>query len=264
MNKLDDHEGFWGPAEELIERAKRLQKAFGVNLKTISVRLVRYYASEGVIDKPDRLGREAAYHYKHLLQLLLARRLSEHGVMLADIRTLVSGQSVLELEGKLRCSTQPLLDEIKHRRVKETVDKAIDLAISEVAKGTQPHYINPELDAMTYQLKYVGDSIKTVAREVDTLGKTNLELATQNEKLLNTVDEVHYLLRESTEYQKYMRISFEHLTQRIDYIEAIAREQETECRHERITNTFEQLLERMALLENSVYDLVTEIRSANN
>ncbi len=59
MNKLENHEGFWGPAEELIERAKCLQKVAGVNLKTITVRLVRYYATEGLIDKPDRLGREA-------------------------------------------------------------------------------------------------------------------------------------------------------------------------------------------------------------
>jgi DNA-binding transcriptional MerR regulator len=115
MNKQDNHEEFWGPAEELIDRAKRLQKTIGVNLKTISVRLVRYYVAEGVIDKPDRLGREAAFHYKHLLQLLLARRLSEHGMMLADIKTLVSGQSVLELEGILKGSIQPLLDEIKRR-----------------------------------------------------------------------------------------------------------------------------------------------------
>lgn len=264
MENLDNHEGFWGPAEELIDRAKRLQKAIGVNLKTISVRLVRYYAAEGVIDKPDRLGREAAYHYKHLLQLLFARRLSEHGVMLADIKTLVSGQSALELEGKLRCPIQPLLDEIKHRRVKEAAEKANDLVISEVVKGAQPHYPNPEQDALTFQLNYVSNSIKTMAKELDTLGKTNLELAAQNDKLLNSADEVHYFLRESAEYQKYMRISFEYLTQRIDYIEAITREQENERRHERMTKSVEQLLERMALLEGTVHGLVTEIRSAKN
>jgi hypothetical protein len=61
-----------------------------------------------------------------------------------------------------------------------------------------------------------------------------------------------------------MRISLEYLTQRIDYIEAVAREQENERRHERITNTVEQLLGRMALLEDSVHNLVTEIRRAKN
>jgi DNA-binding transcriptional MerR regulator len=262
MDKLNDHKGFWGPAEELIDRAKRLQKAIGINLKTISIRLVRYYAAEGVIDKPDRLGREAAYHYKHLLQLLLARKLSEHGVMLADIKILVSGQSALELEGKLGCSTQTIIDAIKHRRAKAAAEEATDVSPPPRSKDHAPDGDHPELKALTYQLQHVGESLKIVSNEVDWLRKTNLELAAQNEKLLHTTDEVHYLLRESTECHKYMVNSLERLTQRIDNIEAVARELETERHFDRMTDTVEQLTERMALLESSVQSLVAEIRSA--
>jgi DNA-binding transcriptional MerR regulator len=264
MDKLNDHEGFWGPAEELIDRAKRLQKAIGINLKTISIRLVRYYATEGVIDKPDRLGREAAYHYKHLLQLLLARKLSEHGVMLADIKILVSGQSALELEGKLRCSTQTLLDAIKRRHAKEVTEKATGVSPPSLSKDHAPDGDHPELEAVNYKLQHMGESLTLVSNEVDWLRKTNLELAAQNEKLLQTTDEVYHLLRESTECHKYMVNSFERLAQRIDHIEAIARDNQTDRHCDRMTDTVQQLTERMALLESSIHDLVAEIRSSKH
>lgn len=264
MDKLNDHEGFWGPAEELIDRAKRLQKTIGINLKTISVRLIRYYAAEGVIDKPDRLGREAAYHYKHLLQLLLARKLSEQGVMLADIKILVSGQSVLELEGKLGCSIQTLLDAIKRRHATEAAEKASNVSPPPRSMDHATDGDHPELQAQTYQLEQMVESLKVVSNEVDWLTKTNLELAAQNEKLLHTTDEVHYLLRESTECHKYMVNSFEKLAQRIDHIEAITRDKETERHFDRMTGSVEQLTERVALLESSIHELVAKIRSAKH
>jgi DNA-binding transcriptional MerR regulator len=252
MDKLENHEGFWGPAEELIDRAKCLQKAIGVNLKAITVRLVRYYAAEGVMDKPDRLGREAAYHYKHLLQLLLARKLSERRVMLADIKILVAGHSVVELESKLKGSAQPLLDEIKRRRAKETAEKAIDPVIREGEKAEQPSHFKPDLDGLTYQLKHMGESLRTIVNEVDTLGKTNLELAIQNEKLLHTIDEVHYHLRESSEFQKIMLASFERLRGHLNSMEMTAREKEI-ASLARVTTTIDQLSERIALLEDSLH-----------
>jgi DNA-binding transcriptional MerR regulator len=48
-------------------------------------RLIRYYSAQGVLDKPDRLGRDAAYNFRHLLQLLTARRLSSKGISLEII-----------------------------------------------------------------------------------------------------------------------------------------------------------------------------------
>lgn len=264
MDKLNNHEGFWGPAEELIDRAKCLQKNIGVNLKAITVRLVRYYSAEGVIEKPDRLGREAAYHYKHLLQLLLARKLSEHGATLADIKMLLAGQSVLELEGNLKGSVQPLLDEVKRRRAKETAEKSTNVAIPEAAKANRSPYNNPDLDGLTFQLKQMGEAIKTVIKDVDTLGKANLELAVKNENLHHTIDDVRCHLRESVEYQKHMATCFERLTQRIDHTEAMAREQQIDLHLLAITNTIQQLAERLELTEGSLHALVTAIRETKS
>ena len=85
MSTIQSHKAFWGPIVELIERARLISKEMGLGYEKTTDRLVRYYAAQGVLDKPDRLGRDAAYNYRHLLQLLTARRLSEKGVSLEII-----------------------------------------------------------------------------------------------------------------------------------------------------------------------------------
>jgi DNA-binding transcriptional MerR regulator len=44
-----------------------------------SVRLLRHYASLGLVDESERVGREARYRYRHLLQVLCLRRLQREG-----------------------------------------------------------------------------------------------------------------------------------------------------------------------------------------
>lgn len=85
MSTIQIHKAYWGPIAELIERARLVSKGMGLSSEKMTDRLVRYYSANGVLDKPDRLGRDAAYNYRHLLQLLTARRLSEKGVSLEII-----------------------------------------------------------------------------------------------------------------------------------------------------------------------------------
>ena len=85
MSIFQTHKSFWGPLAELLERARLVSKGMSLNTEKLTDRLVRYYSAQGVLDKPDRLGRDAAYNYRHLLQLLTARRLSEKGVSLEII-----------------------------------------------------------------------------------------------------------------------------------------------------------------------------------
>jgi DNA-binding transcriptional MerR regulator len=260
MDKLDDHEGFWGPAEELIDRVKRLQKVVGVNLKTISVRLVRYYAAEGVIDKPDRLGREAAYHYKHLLQLLLARKLSEHGVTLSEIKTLIAGHSPLEIEGKLSCSVDTLLADIKRRRIKETSERANESLEYHRKKEQNPNLEGLEFEFLTSQMKSVGDSLKTAF--YDALEKRDLEIEIQNERVQKTIDEIHYLLRESIENKKEVAYSLETFSERLTCLQATTRELDMHLNlHRAFVDTIEQLTIRITSLEASVHGLEIELRN---
>ncbi len=46
----------------------------------VSVRLLRYHTSQGLLDEPVRQGREARYRYRHLLQVLVMRRLMRDGL----------------------------------------------------------------------------------------------------------------------------------------------------------------------------------------
>ena len=85
MTNLQTHKVFWGPLTELLERARLISKTIGVSPDKLTDRLVRYYSAQGVLDKPDRLGRDAAYNFRHLLQLLTARRLSSKGISLEII-----------------------------------------------------------------------------------------------------------------------------------------------------------------------------------
>jgi hypothetical protein len=84
---ITDYTDFSGSAADLATLAIACSKDFGlpVDPDKTNERLVRYYVSEGVIDRPDRVGRDAAYGYRHLLQLLTARRMLQAGGALSVI-----------------------------------------------------------------------------------------------------------------------------------------------------------------------------------
>jgi DNA-binding transcriptional MerR regulator len=68
----------------------------------VNVRLVRHYASSGLLDENAREGREARYSFRHLLQLLLVRRLLTEGYPAAVIAKLIAGKADTELSALLR------------------------------------------------------------------------------------------------------------------------------------------------------------------
>ena len=88
MSVIDAYEDFAGGAVELAACAVKCGAGLGwasVDPDRTNERLVRYYVTDGVIDRPDRVGRDAVYQFRHLVQLLNARRLSEKGVALSVI-----------------------------------------------------------------------------------------------------------------------------------------------------------------------------------
>jgi len=88
MTTIEAFAEFAGNAEELAAAAVQCGASLGwtsVDPEKLNERLVRYYVTEGVMDRPDRLGRDAVYQFRHLLQLLTARRLQESGTSLAAI-----------------------------------------------------------------------------------------------------------------------------------------------------------------------------------
>jgi hypothetical protein len=84
---MDDPQNFSGNAADLSALAIERGRACGlpVDPDKTNERLVRYYVAEGVVDRPDRVGRDATYGYRHLLQLLTALRMAQAGISLAVI-----------------------------------------------------------------------------------------------------------------------------------------------------------------------------------
>ena len=87
MQVVDSYRHFAGNAQELCSAAIDFanQMNWQVDQEKTTERLVRYYVSEGVMEKPDRQGREATYSFRHLLQFLNARRMVEKGLSLSVI-----------------------------------------------------------------------------------------------------------------------------------------------------------------------------------
>ncbi len=101
MKKIQDYQSFWGTAAELSQAAGECARLVGFDAGKLNERLVRYYTAEGIINRPDRLGREAAYNYLHLLQLVVARRMGQGGAPLAAIRSHNEQASAEQLERSL-------------------------------------------------------------------------------------------------------------------------------------------------------------------
>lgn len=73
---------------------------------TVNPRLVRHYTTQGLLDKPRRQGREARYGYRHLLQLLVLRRLLTEGYSASSITGLIAGMTDTSLEDLLQGGAQ--------------------------------------------------------------------------------------------------------------------------------------------------------------
>lgn len=72
----------------------------------INPRLVRHYASLDMLDEPLRSGREVRYEYRHLLQLLVVRRLLTEGYGTSAIGSLPRDRSSSELAAMIEGGVQ--------------------------------------------------------------------------------------------------------------------------------------------------------------
>ncbi|MFW6358044.1 MAG: MerR family transcriptional regulator [Chroococcales cyanobacterium] len=94
--------------EEFVDTANQLLPEYLPEVREnqrvgdeINPRLVRHYTSQGLLAEPQRQGRYAVYHYPHLLQILLVRRLMSKGIGLSAIADLIRNKGNTELENLL-------------------------------------------------------------------------------------------------------------------------------------------------------------------
>jgi DNA-binding transcriptional MerR regulator len=101
------------PLEDFVEVANELlpqflpeQSAGSRGQEAVNPRLVRHYTTQGLLDKPQKQGREARYLYRHLLQLLVLRRLLAEGYSTSSVGSLIAGQANSALENLLQGGAQ--------------------------------------------------------------------------------------------------------------------------------------------------------------
>ncbi len=112
LQQLDQQDPRWS-LEELVQIANELlpqflpdEKAHTRVREDVTPRLVRHYTSQGLLDEPLREGREARYTYRHLLQVLLVRRLLTEGYGASVIDTFARSKTNSDLEALLQGGVQ--------------------------------------------------------------------------------------------------------------------------------------------------------------
>jgi DNA-binding transcriptional MerR regulator len=72
----------------------------------INSRLIRYYTTQGMLNEPEKTGRNAQYTYRHLLQVIVVRRLLAEGYASGVIGRLVTSKTTEEMEALLQGGVQ--------------------------------------------------------------------------------------------------------------------------------------------------------------
>ena len=253
MDTFQKYRNFTGSATELAEAVIDCATAFGLDIDTdkTNERLIRYYQTEGVLDRPERYGRDSAYHFRHLIQLLNARRLVTNGLPLALAIQYNSTLSTDELEASLKAPL-PNAAELLISKFKE-MDPAVG---SMSSRQKQSHLRTPM-------------AIVDVLEEVKTVKK---DLMHEIQALMHMKDEVNSLRYELIDRQKIdqegyykMQQLLEHLHMTSRKFEDLFRESMHEQRHkeeilfkenrillEKIFTGQEILAERIAILEKKI------------
>ena len=111
---INDYQHFSGNATDLANLASQCAHYLQLpgDLDKINERIVRYYVAEGLVARPERIGRDAQYGYKHLLQFLAGRLLVESGYPMQKVAPYLTTESLDKLETLVMTKTVPSMAEI--------------------------------------------------------------------------------------------------------------------------------------------------------
>lgn len=107
LKTLEQNQEEW-LIDEFVEIANQLLPNYLPEIKSntkvkeeINPRLVRHYTNQKLMDEPIRKNRYAFYNYRHLLQILLIRRLLSDGIGTMAIDNLLTSKTNQELKNLL-------------------------------------------------------------------------------------------------------------------------------------------------------------------
>jgi len=111
---INEHQSFSGNASDLANLASQCTRYLNLpgDLDKINERIVRYYVTEGLVERPERIGRDAQYGYIHLLQFLAGRFLVESGFPMQKVGPYLMTQSIDQLEVLVMNRTKPNMAEL--------------------------------------------------------------------------------------------------------------------------------------------------------
>ncbi len=109
----------------------------------VSVRLARYFQTNGLLDEPFKAGREARYGARHVLQLLAVRRLMASGYSTGSLSNLLRGASDDALQRLIEGET-PRVEALDTQPVAPPSNAALDfLAQVRSRSGIPPAPVPP-------------------------------------------------------------------------------------------------------------------------
>jgi hypothetical protein len=111
---IQEYQDFRGNVVELSALAIRCSNFLSLPGDTdkINERTIRYYVTEGLVDRPTRIGRDAEYEYIHLLQFLASRYLVGSGYPMAKVAPYIASRSMEDLAKFVSNPTKPNLAEL--------------------------------------------------------------------------------------------------------------------------------------------------------
>ena len=253
MDTFQKYRNFTGSATELAEAVIDCAAAFGLDIDTdkTNERLIRYYQTEGVLDRPERYGRDSAYHFRHLIQLLNARRLVTNGLPLALAIQYNSTLSTDELEASLNAPL-PNAAELLISKFKE-----MDPAVGSMSLRQKHSHLRTPM-AVVDVLEEVKEVKKDLMREINALMHMKDEVNSLRYELIDRqkIDqEGYYKMEKLLEHLHVTSRNFEELfRESIDkqrYQEEILF-RENRLLLEKIFSGQEILAERIANLEKKI------------
>jgi DNA-binding transcriptional MerR regulator len=156
---IHNNQGFSGNAAQLADLAMDCTRQLSLpgDINKISERLIRYYVTEGLLSRPIRIGREAEYNYKHLLQFLASRSLMEQGYPMQKVADYISGLDRKELEPLALNQTKPNLAELLVASFKHSERSSLRPPMQSRGRGFLPTSDMSTMDSIPMRSKSSAD-----------------------------------------------------------------------------------------------------------
>ena len=139
------------PLPKFVERVNEIAERYlppgqaedGRVTSEFNKRTVRHYQGKGIIDSPEKDGKEARYRYRHILQAVLTRVLLADGFRVPMIREMLEGLTTAEYEKMLEMgpvmSRKLAQEKLRGKQVNRITNTKQAWIRLEIAPGIEVH-----------------------------------------------------------------------------------------------------------------------------